>query len=254
MMEKKLAIRPGQADVVDHLGHRRVAERLDQRVARCAHGLGPAGAGGEEQDGRGGDQQHAHRGDDPFGHIAFGLLGLLGGQRDAFDGQEEPDRERHRGPDAEVRRTAGTTTRRRRRWVRCRSDSRASKLPIAETAKISRPASAMAVMTNMTLSASPTPLRWMPMNSTYTARYTHQPSVMPNRPKRFDVGADECGDRGRRDRVLDQNRGAGGEPAPGSQVRGVRTCSRRRRPVAPRTSRPYPAPSPDTCRRSPHRR
>ncbi len=58
----------------------------------------------------------------------------------------------------------------------------ASKLPIAETAKITRPASAMAVMTNMTLSASPTPARWMPMNSTYAARYTHQPSVIPNSP------------------------------------------------------------------------
>jgi hypothetical protein len=52
--------------------------------------------------GRAGDQQHAHRGDNPFGHIAFRLLGLFSGQWDALNCKEEPDRERHRGPDAEV--------------------------------------------------------------------------------------------------------------------------------------------------------
>ncbi|SLH94206.1 Uncharacterised protein [Mycobacteroides abscessus subsp. abscessus] len=38
-----------------------------------------------------------------------------------------------------------------------------SNSPIAATTNTIRPTSAIAVITNMTLSASPTPLRWMPM-------------------------------------------------------------------------------------------
>src|SRR5829696_7573029 len=93
--------------------------------------------------GRAGDQQHAHRGDNSFGHIAFRLLGLFSGQWDALNCKEEPDRERHRGPDAEV---SERQERRRARGVGGAISVRfaVSKLPIAETAKISRPASAMA--------------------------------------------------------------------------------------------------------------
>ena len=57
-----------------------------------------------------------------------------------------------------------------------------SKCPMAAIAKITRPTSAIAVITNITLSASPTPARWIPMKIRYAARYTHQPSVMPNSP------------------------------------------------------------------------
>lgn len=46
----------------------------------------------------------------------------------------------------------------------------ASNSGTAATAKISSPTTAIAVITNMTLSASPTPAMWMPMNSTYAAR------------------------------------------------------------------------------------
>ena len=41
-----------------------------------------------------------------------------------------------------------------------------SKDPMAPNAKSTRPASAIAVITKVTLRASPTPSRWMPMKST----------------------------------------------------------------------------------------
>ena len=54
-------------------------------------------------------------------------------------------------------------------------------IPSAATTNTTRPTKAIAVMTNMVLSASPAPVRWIAMKIAYTARYTHQPSVMPNR-------------------------------------------------------------------------
>ena len=222
---------PGQPDVVDHRGHRRVAERLDQRVARFAHRCRPAGPGDQEQHGGSGDQQHAHRGDDALGHIAFGLLGLLGGQRHALDGQEEPDRERHRRPDPEV---AERQERRRARGVGGRDIGQVRGVEAADRRDredhqtdqrdggdhehdLERFADAGQV----------------DADEQHVRGQVHPPAVGDaEQPERFDVGADEGGDRGRRDRVLDQDRGPGGKPAPGPQCaarEGVAAAGRRQR-------------------------
>ena len=54
-----------------------------------------------------------------------------------------------------------------------------SNRPTEAMANTTRPTSAMAVMMNMVLRASPAPVRWIATKIANTARYTHQPSVIP---------------------------------------------------------------------------
>ena len=203
----------GQADVVDDLCHRRFAERFNKRIARCAHGLGAAGTGHQNKDGRGGDQQHPHRCDDAPRHVPSRVLGFLGGKRHALYGEEEPDREWHCRPDTDVserqeRRGACSVSRCDVGQIRCieAADGRDGEDQQAcqrdggddehDLERFADPGEVDA-------------------DEQHVDRQVHPPSIGDSeQSERLHVCADERGDGGRRDRVLDQNRRPRGESAP----------------------------------------
>ncbi|KAI3488917.1 hypothetical protein L1887_46947 [Cichorium endivia] len=69
--------------------------QADQRF-----GAGAARADHQDQQGEG--EQHQHGADQAAGQVTLGVLGFLGGQRHAFDGEEEPDRIGDRRPHADI--------------------------------------------------------------------------------------------------------------------------------------------------------
>ncbi|SLD00080.1 Mg2 transport transmembrane protein MgtE [Mycobacteroides abscessus subsp. massiliense] len=79
-----------------------MTKRLNQRITRIGHLFRTTGAGGQHQRRRTGNQQHGDRRDDPARHIAFRVGRLLGCQRHALHGEEEPNGKRDGGPDAQV--------------------------------------------------------------------------------------------------------------------------------------------------------
>jgi hypothetical protein len=81
------------------------AKAVEQRLARDAE-LEAAGRdrGIEPQDQAGGDEEGEKARDDAARHVAAGVHGFLGGERELRDGEEQPDREgqgRERARDAE---------------------------------------------------------------------------------------------------------------------------------------------------------
>jgi hypothetical protein len=94
-------------------------------------------------------------------HVALRIARLLGGQRHSLDGEEEPDRERECGPDAldAERQEVRSSRRVGRRDVGQLRESNSGSIAITNTISAT---TAIAVIANISLSASPTPIRWMP--------------------------------------------------------------------------------------------
>ena len=147
----------------------------------------------------------------PRGRSRLGSRGLLGRERDALDRQEEPDRVREGGPDADVAERQELRVARRgpvRRDVRQvrrvelrdhpqdEDDQRDGGDRGDDEDQLERLADAVEV----------------DADEDGVEEQEHRPAARdPEEPERLDVAADEHGDRGGRDHVLDEDRRAGGE-------------------------------------------
>jgi hypothetical protein len=187
----------------------------------------PGTARSGEQDERRRDQQEHHRGDDPARHVLLRVARLLGRQRDALDGEEEPDavdegsqharvpeRQEVAGPGGVGRRDRQQVVEAELRDHRADEDhQRGHRDAGDEEGQLQRLTHAVQVHAD----------------EDRVAGEVHRPAAgQPEQAERLDVAADEHHDRGRRDGVLDEDRGAGGEPAERPEGAGGRSRSRRR--------------------------
>ena len=195
------------------------------RAARSASGsglsestdsLGARPAGHDEEHQRREEQQHAHRDDDAARHVLLGVVGLLGGEWDTLDGEEEPDSVDQRGHDTgDAHREEGAGHRRAvrvdiekvaRREARGQADHGGDQGHHGDCRDAEHQ-----------LEGFTDPIE-VHSDEHRVGDRVDQPAVgEAEEPQGLDIAADEDGDRGRRDGILDQDGHAGREATDGAQ-------------------------------------
>ena len=210
-MEKKLAISPASPTKFTTVAASALDQRLDQRVARLHQRRRPARAGRQHQHRRPVTNRISTDTAMPRGTSRFGSRGFLGGQRHPLDRQEEPDAN---GTAAQMPEHP---------WVGTVSPGGVGRWDVGEVGRVEQrhrgdgedhqPDHGNCGDHEHQLECLPRAVRWMPRKQ--IRREVHPPAVGdPEQVERLEVGADEGGDRRRRNRILDQDRGPGGEAAP----------------------------------------
>ena len=209
---------PGQADQVDELAHpgRTLVGRLQrfhQGIARAHQLLGSGSPGTDDQNQCGEGEKHQHGADQSARQVALGVLGFLGGQRHAFDGEEEPDRVGDRRPDPDIaeRQEAAGAGRRGLRdveqvgrvEVRNHRDNEHAKGDGRHRGDDEHQLQRLAGAEDVDADEHD------------VEHQVDQPAA--DAEQRLAVGADEAGDGRRGDGVFDEDRGAGEEAAPGPE-------------------------------------